>query len=211
MRKRKKIQPALKVLLYSHSYMERFIKYDFSRIIFAIPLHSDFSGDHDRITQRSGSYHETMLGLYNLASEGAKIELRIIINKINFKRLPKISDFIFYNLPFVEDIAFVGMEAIGNAVENKEVIWIDPVEYQKELEEAVLKLARWKLNVCIYNHPLCLLTPSIRRYSWKSISDWKIKDLDGCAQCSLRNHCSGLFATSKWQSPSIHPIDRQRE
>ena len=61
-------------------------------LLFGIPLHSDFSIEHDAITQVKGSYTETMKGLYNLAGIGADIELRIVINRMNFQRLPQLSE-----------------------------------------------------------------------------------------------------------------------
>ena len=190
----------------SSSFISKLAVFDLSKICFAVPLHSDYSGDHDLITCVSGSYNETMKGLYNLAEEQARVELRIIVNAVNYKRLPRIAEFISYNLPFVEDVVFIGMEAIGLAITNKERIWIDPTEYQKELEEAVLLLDRWGVFTRISNVPLCLLPQSLHPFSWHSISDWKLDYPSICSDCDLRLSCGGVFKTSKWQSPHLHPI-----
>ena len=190
----------------SSSFISKLAAFDLSKICFAVPLHSDYSGDHDLITCVSGSYNETMKGLYNLAEEQARVELRIIVNAVNYKRLPRIAEFISYNLPFVEDVVFIGMEAIGLAITNKERIWIDPTEYQKELEEAVLLLDRWGVFTRISNVPLCLLPQSLHPFSWHSISDWKLDYPSICSDCDLRLSCGGVFKTSKWQSPHLHPI-----
>ena len=92
---------------------------EISNLLFGIPLHSDFSIDHDTITQVKGSYTETMKGLYNLASIGADIELRIVINKMNYQRLPQLSEFIWKNLPFVAYISFMGLEDTGYSIKIK--------------------------------------------------------------------------------------------
>ena len=179
---------------------------EISNLLFGIPLHSDFSIDHDTITQVKGSYTETMKGLYNLASIGADIELRIVINKMNYQRLPQLSEFIWKNLPFVAYISFMGLEDTGYSIKNHNKVWIDPIDYQKELEKAVVNLAEWKLDVSIFNIPICLLKPSLYKFAKKSISDWKVCYIDACSKCSKKHECCGLFSTSKIQSPSIKPI-----
>ena len=192
--------------LLNPEYVAEFVKFDLANIVFAVPLHSDFSSDHDKITRVMGSYNETLKGLYALAKEHARVELRIIINALNFRRLPRMAEFIHYNLPFVEDIVFIGMEAVGDAVKNKQKIWIDPVEYQSELRTAALYLNGWNYEVGISNIPLCLLPSELHRFSWHSISDWKVAYLPCCDVCDLRSSCGGVFATAKWQSDALHPV-----
>ncbi|WP_320981019.1 His-Xaa-Ser system radical SAM maturase HxsC [Parabacteroides goldsteinii] len=178
----------------------------FSNLLFGIPLHSDFSIEHDAITQVKGSYIETMKGLYNLANIGVDIELRVVINKMNYRRLPQLSEFIWRNLPFVASISFMGLEDTGYSIKNHNKIWIDPIDYLVEIEKAVINLAEWNLDVSIFNIPLCLLKPSLYKFAKKSISDWKVTYIDTCSTCSKKNECCGLFSTSKMQSPNIKPI-----
>ena len=73
-------------------------------------------------------------------------------------------------------------------------------------EKAVVNLAEWKLDVSIFNIPICLLKPSLYKFAKKSISDWKVCYIDACSKCSKKHECCGLFSTSKIQSPSIKPI-----
>lgn len=192
--------------LLTSEYVGGFKRFDLENIVFAVPLHSDFSVDHDRISRVIGSYNETMKGLYCLANENARVEIRIIINSLNYKRLPQMANFIYCNLPFVEDVVFIGMEAVGDAVSNKNEIWIDPVEYQRELREAVLFLNGWDIDVGISNIPLCLLSAELHKFSWHSISDWKVTYLPICTGCDLRLSCGGVFTTAQWQSPNLHRV-----
>lgn len=147
-----------------------------------------------------------MAGIFNLAAFGAAVELRIVINKINFIRLPQMADFIQKNLPFVAWTAFMAMEHIGHAVSNERNIWIEPIDYADKLTEAVLTLAQWRKEVAVYNLPLCLIPESIHPYAQRSISDWKNKYLPECDQCSLKSKCCGLFATSQKPFKGIIPI-----
>lgn len=88
------------------------------KILLGIPLHADSAGDHDTITQVKGSFEETMLGLYNLGRYDIGIELRVVITKMNYRRLPKLPDFIYRNLPFVEFISLMGLEYTGYTIKT---------------------------------------------------------------------------------------------
>jgi len=167
------------------------------KLFVGIPLHSDYYRDHDLIAGAKEAYNETMAGIFNLSALGAVIELRIVINKLNYIRLPQMAEFIHKNLPFVGWTAFMAMEHIGHAVSNERNIWIEPIDYASQLTEAVQILAQWRKEVAVYNVPLCLIPESIHSFAEKSISDWKNKYLPICDECSLKPKCCGLFATSK--------------
>lgn len=176
------------------------------KLIIGIPLHSDYYKDHDVIAGAKEAYNETITGIFNLAAFGAAIELRIVINKLNYMRLPQIADFIQKNLPFVAWSAFMAMEHIGHAVTNENNIWIEPIDYASQLERAVLTLAQWRMDVAVYNVPLCLIPESIHPYAQRSISDWKNKYIPECDKCYLKSECCGLFATSQKPFKSIAPF-----
>ena len=184
-------------------YTKAFADTETYNLLLGVPLHSDYPHDHDLISQVCGSYNETMKGLYNMARYGLDIELRIVINKINYKRLPAMATFIYKNLPFVKYISFMGLEDTGYSIKNNSIIWIDPAEYQKELEEAVIGLASWEMDVSIFNLPHCLLKKTIYGFARKSISDWKVKYIACCDSCTMKNECCGLFSTSRKQSEKL--------
>lgn len=167
------------------------------KLTFGIPLHSDYYKDHDIIAGAKEAYNETIVGLFNLAAYGAVIELRVVMNALNYMRLPQMADFIQKNLPFVAWTAFMGMEHIGHAVSNERNIWVEPIDYASYLAEAVTTLAQWHMGVAIYNIPLCLLPTEVHSFAQQSISDWKNKYLPICDKCSVKEKCCGLFATSK--------------
>lgn len=180
---------------------------EFNNIIIGIPLHSDNYIDHDLIANSRNAYNETLKGLYNLGNYGIDIELRIVINKLNYDRLPKIVNFIWRNLPFVKHVAFIGMEDIGYTIRNHNQIWIDPYEYQSILTEAVLSLSSWNIDTSIFNIPHCLLHTQTYEYARKSISDWKVTYNLECNNCLVKDECCGLFSTSKQQSPYLKKVE----
>lgn len=179
------------------AYTRKVVEAADDKLFVGIPLHSDYYRDHDIIAGAKEAYNETIAGIFNLGALGAVIELRIVINKLNYVRLPQIADFIHKNLPFVAWTAFMAMEHIGHAVSNERNVWVEPINYADKLSEAVLTLAQWRKEVAIYNVPLCLIPEQIHQFAQKSISDWKNKYLPECNQCSLKSKCCGLFATSQ--------------
>ena len=167
------------------------------KLVAGIPLHSDYFQDHDIIAGAKRAYYETITGIFNLAALGVPIELRIVINRLNYRRLPQMAEFIHKNMPFVAWTAFMGMEHVGNAVRNENNIWTEPEDYISYLTQAIKIMYQWNMDVSIYNIPLCLLPDDIHEFAKQSVSDWKTKFLDICNQCVLKSKCCGLFATSK--------------
>ena len=189
------------------NYTKKLMQCGTEKILLGIPIHSDCSIDHDYITQTIGSFDVTMLGLYNLERCGFDIELRIVLNKITCQRLSQIANFIYRNLPFVRYVAFMGIEYTGYTIKNHKLVWIDPLEYQSELENAVCELSRWGIDVSVFNLPHCVLSKALWKFSVKSISDWKNEYAEFCDECSMKNECCGLFSTSRKHSIGLRPIN----
>ena len=176
------------------------------RVVFGIPLYSDYSAQHDYIVQAKDAFSQTVLGLHNLERYNQRIEIRVVLHKQSYQRLPKLAEFIYRNLPFVEHIAFMGLEYIGYTPHNDALLWMEPSQYVNELTEAVDYLDSFGLNVSIYNLQLCLLPKSLWPFCRKSISDWKREYLDECTRCTVLEECGGVFATSKKYSHEISAI-----
>jgi His-Xaa-Ser system radical SAM maturase HxsC len=174
-----------------------------------IPIFSDIDTEHNRIVGAK-TFYKTIEGLYNLALFKQRIGLRIVIHKQTYKRLPQLAEFIYRNLPFVFHVAFMQMETTGLASRNIHELWIEPYDYNAELEEAVLSLALRNMNTSIYNSQLCILPDSLRKYACQSISDWKNIYLEECQNCDLKNECAGFFASAEnLHSKYINPIRKE--
>lgn len=161
-----------------------------------IPLYSDIDTIHNEIVGTK-TFHRTIKGIYNLAKFNVKIGIRIVVHKMNYKRLPQLAEYIYFNFPFVYQIVFMQMEPIGNALDNIEKLWIDPIDYNLELEAAINILYFRDLHVSIYNSQLCILSEKMRKFAVKSISEWKNIYVDECEECLLKPDCPGFFASSK--------------
>lgn len=178
-------------------------------LMFCVPLHSDNDDQHDFISQAPGSFVETMKGIFNLYRLEQWVEIRVVVNKLNFRRLKMISEFIWFNLPFVSHVAFVGLEISGRAVARFSEVWVDPFFYQHEIEQSVDYLWKRGMQASIYNIPLCLVSEKMKPFCRDSISKWKKQYNGECIHCLLQNQCSGTFSTSALQSEHLIPFVTQ--
>ena len=168
-------------------------------LMFGIPLYSDVPSIHDYVVQAKNAYNETLKGIINLKTLGQKVEIRVVIHKQTYQRLPQLAEFITRNLLFVDHVALMGLEMMGFTKANIDSLWIDPADYQSELVEAVNILDRFRMNVSIYNHQLCLLDKSLWRFAKKSISDWKNEYMPECNSCSIKSECGGFFSSAHFK------------
>ncbi|MBI5425738.1 MAG: His-Xaa-Ser system radical SAM maturase HxsC [Opitutae bacterium] len=161
-----------------------------------VPLYADTAAQHDYVVQARGAFEETIFGLLNLARVGVRIELRCVLHRATYQRLPQFARFVARNLPFVDQVSFMGLELMGFARSNLDALWIDPADYQAELEQAVEALDTAAIPVQLFNLPLCVLRPNLVRFARRAISDWKNIYLPACTECAARDRCGGFFASS---------------
>jgi His-Xaa-Ser system radical SAM maturase HxsC len=171
-------------------------------LMIGIPLYSDISNIHDYVVQADGAFDETLQGIINLKRCGVKVEIRVVIHKQTDERLPQLAEFITRNLLFVDHVALMGLEMMGFTKANINDLWIDPIEYQPQLVEAVETLARFKMHVSVYNHQLCLLDKQLWPFNVKSISDWKNDYMPECAPCLMKEQCGGFFSSAVFKYSS---------
>lgn len=176
-------------------------------IMAGIPVYAPEPGLHDFIVQAAGAFDETVHGILNLASLGQAVEIRVVIQRHTVPVLARLAAFIARNLPFVAQVALMGLEMTGLARPNSPLVWAEPADYQRELAEAVAILATAGITTRIYNHQLCVLDRRLWPYAVRSISDWKNDYLDICRSCSVRDACGGVFTTSGNRlSHHLHPV-----
>jgi len=188
-------------------YAKRVASIQHPDFMIGIPLYADVDHIHDFVVQAKGAFNQTVKGVLNLGRVKQKIELRFVIHQQTFRRLPDFARFVTRNLPFVDQVALMGLELMGYAKSNIEALWIDPVDYQRQMIEAVGILDAAGLRVSIYNLPLCLLPQEIWPFARKSISDWKNIYFEECTECVVKDRCAGFFASALVRrSQHIKPV-----
>lgn len=164
--------------------------------LFCVSFHSEVDHIHDELVGKMGSFDETQRGIYNLAQCGAHIEIRHVITRLNYRRLPHFAEHLHSYFPFCSHYALMGMELCGHAAAHVERVAVSPHEYKEELARAVLSMHRRGLPVSVYNIPLCLCDPRIRPFARQSISAWKKRYAPQCSECARQKDCAGFFSTS---------------
>lgn len=165
------------------------------RLRFCVPLYASISGIHNRIVGFRGFY-KTVTNLFHLGNNGVVIELRNVITKVNYKNLPLYAHYVYNNLPFVANVAFMGIELMESAKDNADELWVDPDEYLPFLGEAVEYLVANGINCNLFNMPLCAIPQEMRQWYSPSISPWKRAYSEKCRYCGIRNQCGGMFFSS---------------
>lgn len=164
-------------------------------LMLGIPLYSDIDSEHDFVVQAKGAFEETVIGFHHLARYEVPIEIRVVIHKATYRRLPQLAQYISRNFPFAAHVALMGLEYTGFTNQNMDKLWIDPSDYQEELRIATEILVMSGLRVSIYNHQLCVLDRTLWPYSRQSISDWKNVYAEDCEGCQVQDWCGGFFQT----------------
>lgn len=179
-------------------------------LMIGVPVYSDLNNRHDHVVQAKGAFDDTLIGLHNLGRCGVPVEIRVVLHRFTYERLPQLAEFIYRNLTFASHVALMGLEIMGFAISNLDALWIDPWDYRTQLETAVLFLAERGMRVSVYNHQLCTVPESIWPYCRRSISDWKNEYLQQCSECAVRDQCGGLFVSGIHHRTSqyIKPTER---
>ena len=174
-----------------------------------IPIHGYNSETHDSITQAKGSFIQTFNGLLNLLSIGAKIELRIVVSRLNADFITDIAKLITDNFLGIECVKFIGLEMTGNAAKNKNRVWISYPDAFRVSKKAIDLLIGAGIDVGLYNFPLCAVDKMYRSLCEKSISDYKIRYTERCEKCCQKDACGGMFAgTVRLSKDDIIPLGK---
>ena len=178
---------------YYSSFARKLAAVKHPNLMVGVPVYSDIGELHDYVVQARDSFAETILGLHNLGRFDVPVEIRVVVHKQTFLRLPQLAEYIYRNLTFAAHVAFMGLEMIGFAKANVADLWMDPLDYMDQLEEAVLLLATSGMAVSVYNQQLCTAPRSLWPFCRQSISDWKNEYAPECNGCAVRSDCGGFF------------------
>lgn len=194
-------------MFYYKDYSEEFKRNSPSKMIVGIAIHSFKEEIHDEITEVRGSFFQTVTGIKNLLQMKCCVEIRVVVNKLNYNHLNEISNFIYQNFPTVYRVVFMGMEITGNAFINKERIWIDYEIAADKIEAAIMKLLNKGINSLVYNIPLCFMNREFWQLMKQSITPYKVRYFEACNICQVKGICSGFFgSTIKHIKKEIKPI-----
>lgn len=151
--------------------------------IFAIPIHGSTNVLHDHITQAFGSFKQTMIGIKRLLRMGIKIEIRIVVSKLNSMDIDNIANLIINEIPQISSVSVIALEMTGSAYKNRDQVWLTYKESFEAASKAIKRLVKHGINVKLYNFPLCTVRSSYWAMCEKSISPHKVRYAECCEEC----------------------------
>lgn len=166
-------------------------------LTFGIPLYSSLSHQHDQLVGSIGAFSDTVKGLINAGNSGIPIELRYIPTQLNISQLENTIDLATRCFSSIVQISIMNLEPTGWAKKNWNQLVSYPQSHLEALRASIEAADRAKVPVYLFNYPLCHLDQVTRPYAIKSISDWKNYYPDECNGCSVKDECTGYFASSK--------------
>lgn len=184
-------------ILKDYQKVEELLKAAGESLLVCVTLYGEVDSLHDEVAGVPGAFWETLEGIHNLARAKVPVELRTVITRLNYRRLSQWAEFIYRVFPFAAHVALMGMEPIGLASENIALLWIDPLDYQEDLQAVVRFLHRRGMYVSIYNHQLCVLPNHLWPFARRAISEWKNIYISECQECKQYQACGGFFSSAR--------------
>lgn len=182
-------------MFYYESFIKKLLKYDINKFDIHIALYGSNSKIHDEITQVKNSFKQTIIGIQKLLNHEFKIQIRIIISKLNYKDLinfPKLINFKFKNK--IAMFNFVGMDIIGNAKINKKKLAISHLDIAPYIEKTIKQLKEQNIKCKIHLLPKNIFKKKYHKYAIKSgCVDGAFIQSYKCSECSYYNECPKLL------------------
>ncbi len=161
----------------------------------AVSLHGPDAASHDAVTGVKGSFALTVAGLKNLfaAPRPPEVELRVILHRLNFRKLAATLRFIgraFRGRDY--RLVVMHYESEGRGARNAARLAVPLSDTAAAINAAGRLLAGFRA-ARLYHFPLCLLKPALRPLAAVSLPPEDRVYPAPCRGCSLRPACVGLM------------------
>ena len=158
---------------------------------------------HDFLTQKQGSFRETVLGINNFVSAGGAVTVKIVLTRVNYKNLPKTVEFACKTMPALKGVILSSLNIQGNAIENKNLLGVRFSDTAPFVERAIDTANKFGMNIVLDIFPVCALSPPYQKYSlarephniYKAGERRSIRNYirHACRTCTLQHSCSGVY------------------
>ncbi len=177
-------------------------------------FYSPFEEKHDKITQRNGSFKDTVNGLKNLEEIKVPISVKTIILKQNYQDLPEFVNFAYDSFPSAW-VSIHGLIMRGHANDNKEQLVARYNEMKPYAENALDEAIKREKNLGVFIIPSCSIDPSYWGHlsiNWKQMTkemiyispeetifgNLDVAQPDYCNDCLINKNCSWAWE-SAWK------------
>lgn len=161
----------------------------------AVALYGHTEDIHEAITRTKGSFRQTIHGIKNLTSFRIPTELRVIINKMNYRHMEELAHFIAKEFQGLDRVVFVNMKITGNAYKNKDRVLVRYNELVPFVEKSVEVLRKNNINTMLFHFPLCTIPERLWNLA-KGITKAEVEELtfvEECDKCRMKSDCSMIW------------------
>lgn len=169
-------------------------------ILWAVPIYSAEEDRHDEIVGKTGAYRRLMESFITISETTSAFELRTVLLNKNVAGLADLANFITTHIPFADFWSIMQLEPIGYGRKVWGSEFVDTSADFSPIARALNIAEARDMNAYLYNFPLCTIPSEFRRFSVRSVSDWKLKYLDFCEPCEAKKSCGGFFEWYKQEN-----------
>lgn len=167
-----------------------------NNLSFEVALHGSTPALHDSITGVKGSFKQTVEGIRHVLAyrnSTHELELRIVITKLNYKNIGDTIEFIKKQFPQINRVVLVFMEMEGFVKKNFKKVGLSYKTLKSQLSlPRFKKWAKGLAEIRLYHFPLCVLTPQLWPYAWRTLRGEEITFLPRCRECLYEKYCLGI-------------------
>ncbi|MFH1723456.1 MAG: radical SAM protein [Elusimicrobiota bacterium] len=177
----------------------------------AVPVFGYDARTHESVSRAPKSFEQTARGLENLRrhrAEGQRIELRIILTKIQMRSLDGLLDYVLAELSWVDRVVLLFVELEGFAELYRGQVALTMSECAARLDRNYAKLRRLP-QARLYHFPLCVLPPRLWPFVYNTLDSFKVTHLERCRKsCMYREACVGVHRSYEKHmgAPDIRPL-----
>jgi MoaA/NifB/PqqE/SkfB family radical SAM enzyme len=183
----------VKVFIYN-GFAQKLKRIKNLKIITTIYGHN--SKTHNSITRTPESFEHKIMALKNLIDSGIRIELRILLHKINYQYIDDIANFLIQEFKGDDFVSLFIMNAklTGVAGEYKNLVGEKLTKISSKFEKPLLKLKENGYNIGIFHFPHCSLPKSLWVYSKGfTAREGEAVFLGNCECCVKKKECAGVW------------------
>jgi His-Xaa-Ser system radical SAM maturase HxsC len=181
-------------MFYYREFVEKMVSIGLENLKVGIAIYGHNSELHDATTRISGSFEQTIQGIRNLIESNIPVELRIIVNKLNYIYLEDIARYITEDLKGVFRVVFINMKYTGNAYINRNALFVRYKDVVPYTEKAAGILLENGIEVKLFHFPLCIID---KRY-WdlaKGVTkqESELMFVEACNECKMKKECPRIW------------------
>ncbi|MBN2112452.1 radical SAM protein [Candidatus Woesearchaeota archaeon] len=179
---------------YYNKFTERISKIKNLKIITTLYGHNPKI--QNSIARNPASFKYKIAGIKNLAKNNVKIELRILLHKMNYAHFNEIADFIIDNFESrnFNSIVIMNPKLTGTAGKNAKFVAERITKLSEVLEAPIKKLISKGYKVWLFHFPHCTLPKGLWEYSKGVTADSSsVVFAEKCSLCQKKSECSGIW------------------